>query len=341
MVLLLEDILSYVKKYSKVSEIKKLNHTAQAKSVKGKDKTVYLGINWFYTDVGLYTHNNVSTLIPFIKASTEAFNPSRISLPKFKAFIKGLSKMVYGTTVDDVAKRLKLKHEIKKNLLTYHTDRDLSDPFYVAWSAVNLNVTPDEFKKKKYLTETALEKKNSNVFQIEIEKAQAFYESVFKPIGILDRIIAVQAALGTRLVEVLNSNVSNFEIEGDKIRQTGFAKCNKDQILIKEVIGLTDAATVMEWITKIREKTEHATHLQEYYTAKINNRLAVMLQDVDIFNNELKSSHGLRRLYVAWLYFHSTSKETLSYFIKRLLGHSDTNSVEHYNTIELINNISE
>ena len=77
--------------------------------------------------------------------------------------------------------------------------------------------------------------KNKQVFRIPINVAIKFYKSIFdtKNKDLIDYIIASQASLGCRLIEILNSNVSKFEIyEDNKIKQIGTAKeSNKDKIL--------------------------------------------------------------------------------------------------------------
>jgi hypothetical protein len=77
--------------------------------------------------------------------------------------------------------------------------------------------------------------------------------------------------------------------------------------------------------------------MREKYNSKVNDRIQQYLREADIpEHNELKSSHGLRRLYVAYAFsLRNEPNMTLHQFIKTNLGHESSGSIQNYNTINI------
>ena len=325
--LTINNIINIVEKYSRPKQLKKIREN---------------GVYDFYALNGIMVQlNRVKTLSPFFKMTEKAFNPENITLPQFKKFIKGLSKMLHETNYK-LDSLLKIKGQIKKYLLQYNKE---NSQFYKEWLRAGLNISDIEFKEKKEKANNAVELKNKQVFRIPINVAIKFYKSIFdtKNKDLIDYIIASQASLGCRLIEILNSNVSKFEIyEDNKIKQIGTAKeSNKDKIIIKEPINLTTAENVIEWIRQVRLITDTQNNvgnikLSEIYTNNVNKRIVFYLGRAGMYNPELKSSHGLRRLYVSYSYYTKKEpEETFCFFIKRNLGHETCGSVMNYNSIQI------
>ena len=346
------ELQKIVAKYSTDSALKKLSVTKSGKTKAGKPKTLYPGIDDFYKDplVNMKKEAKTTTLTPFFQLTAPAFDPKRITHPNFKKFITGIARMLQGTNYK-LENLLKAKGYIKKNLLLFHAERDKGDKFYQSWYDAGLHVTTEEFKDKKSKAAAAVDKKNRNVLRIPVENADTFYRSIFfkEDKDIIDYIIAAQAAIGSRLIEVLSSDVSKFEAKGDNIIQSGTAKELKgiyqdhfDKVVTKSPISLVGTQQVIDWLDEVRsvtdtQKSDGNVKLSEKYNEKVNKRILFYLREAEIpKDNELKSSHGLRRLWVAWSYAHRASlSQSLHSFIKEFLGHDSDGSTTNYNSIEV------
>jgi uncharacterized membrane protein YcgQ (UPF0703/DUF1980 family) len=340
-----EDVLSYVQKWSKPAQLKKL---------KTDD-----GVKEFYTDIeygGKLV--NVKFLTPFFdKVIQPAFNPKIVSIKEFIPFIKGIAKMLeanidINTNMDSY---FKAKGFIKENLTEFHKkdveDRNHSNLFVKAWYDAKLNVLKPEFLIKRKNAEKKVDEKNRNVLHIPLEKVEKFLDSFcFKESpDLIDNIITVQATMGLRLIEALSSNVSNFKLvpKSDMIEQMGTAKLLKnkysidDKVVSKRPIKITPNR-FMDKLKIVRAETDKYLDLtniklREKYNSKVNDRIQQYLREADIpEHNELKSSHGLRRIYVAYAFsLRNEPNMTLHAFIKQNLGHESSGSTQNYNTINI------
>jgi hypothetical protein len=167
---------------------------------------------------------------------------------------------------------------------------------------------------------------------------------------LIDKIITVQATMGLRLIEALSSNVSNFRLvpKSDRVEQLGTAKMvrnkyetSSDKIVPKSPIVI-DGVRFMEALTAVRKETDKFKSLsnekmREKYNGKVNLRIQEYLRAAGIpEHNELKSSHGLRRLYVSFGYsLRDEQNLTFHQFIKDNLGHESNSSTQNYNTIKI------
>jgi uncharacterized membrane protein YcgQ (UPF0703/DUF1980 family) len=340
-----EDVLGYVQKWSKPAQLKKLKTTE--------------GVKEFYDDIEYGgTRVNVKFLTPFFdKVIQPAFNPKKVSIKEFVPFIKGIAKMLEAnidikTNMDTY---FKAKSFIKENLTEFHKkdveDRDHSNLYVKAWYDGKLNVLKPEFKIKKDNAEKKVDEKNRNVLHIALEKVEKFYDLFcFKEApDLIDNIITVQATMGLRLIEALSSNVSNFKLvpKSDMIEQKGTAKLLKnkyaidDKVVEKRPIKITPQR-FMDRLKAVRSETDKYLELtnikmREKYNTAVNDRIQKYLTEADIpKHNELKSSHGLRRLYVAYAFsLRNEPNMTLHAFIKQNLGHESSGSTQNYNTINI------
>ena len=303
-------------------------------------------IKKFYSDIGLAISIRTKTITPFIQRCEAAFNPENITNAKFKKFIMGLSKMLYAGDYK-IDSLLKAKWIIKKLLFKYNNE---TSKFYKFWYDAKLYISDEEFVEKRTKADRAVYLKNQNVYRFGAGKVKRFYESIFgrKDKDIIDYIIGAQAALGTRLIEILNPDVSQFEAEDGKIIQHGTAKLIRgvyktgfDKELIKTVVPPANAKEVIQWIEAVHSKTNEQKSignikLAELYIQYVNKKIVYYLKQFDMLNNELKSSHGLRRLYVAYMYYNRVNqRESLASFIMRTLGHETAGSIMNYNSIQI------
>ena len=328
----MDNILNSVKKWSKSAGLKKLQTTA--------------GIGEFYNDIQ-FTGNlkNVKYITPFFEHTiANAFNPSEVPIKDFKTFIKGISKMLYTINIsENMDTFLKMKGIIKKHMMKYHkTDMDNkehSNKFVKAWYDANLYILPSEFKLKNSNADAKVAIKNNDVLNIPLNKVELFYKHFINSDDLIDAMLTVQATLGLRLIEVLSSKVSNFEIVDSEIRQIGSAKTNvnieKKPILITPDQWMNKLKIVRSETDKFKDLTN--VKLREKYNTLVNDRIQKYLRASGIQeHNELKSSHGLRRLYVNFLYsLREEPNLTLHAFIKKYLGHTSDNATKNYNSINI------
>lgn len=327
------EILSIVDIYSSPEHIAKLKHID--------------GIREFYNDINMIqSMNNVSSLNPFFeKMIGPAFNPEQVDISNFKIFTKGLSKLIYELPYK-LDGFLAAKKFIKFHLKIYHKDRlNDSNPYFKAWQDAKLSIQPDEFKRKNQQADKKLTEKNNDVFYVQKSKIINFYNSFCKEkeLDIINKIIIVQATMGLRLIEALSSKVSNFRKNGNEIEQIGTAKNDaSDRIVSKKPI-IIDSNKFMDVLTSVRQETDEYLNLtnvelKNKYNGRVNDRIIKYLRFAGIpEHNELKSSHGLRRLYVAYAYsLIKNNRMTFHQFIKTNLGHESNNSTINYNTIQII-----
>lgn len=333
-------VLENVKKWSKASGLKKLK-TAD-------------GIGAFYNDIQ-FTGNlkNVKFITPFFQNTiSEAFDPAKVSIKEFKPFIIGISKMLYTLDINtNMDTFLKMKGIIKKHMMKYHKtamdNKDHSNKFVKSWYNASLYILPNEFKVKNTNADAKVAIKNNDVLNIPLSKVEKFYSLFIDSEDLIDAMLTVQATLGLRLIEVLSSKVSNFEIDGlgipNSIRQIGTAKSKID--ISNNIEKKPVMITPKQWMEKLKivrdetDKFKELTNikLREKYNVVVNDRIQKYLRMAGIQeHNELKSSHGLRRLYVNLLYsMREEPNLTLHAFIKKYLGHTSDNATNNYNSINI------
>ena len=340
-----DDVLGYVKKWSKPAQLKNLK-TAK-------------GVKEFYSEIEYGGRlANIRFLNPFFeKVINPAFNTKKVSINEFIPFIKGIAKMLdanidINTNMDTY---LKAKLFIKAHLSEFHKvdteKRDHSNLYVKAWYDAGLYVLKPEFKIKRLNAEAKVTEKNRNVLHIPLEKVEKFYDLFCykNSPDLIDNIITVQATMGLRLIEALSSNVSNFTIvpKSDMIEQKGTAKLLKnkysidDKVVTKRPVKITPNM-FMDRLKLVRAETDKYLDLtnikmREKYNSKVNDRIQQYLREADIpKHNELKSSHGMRRIYVAYAYsLRNSPNMTLHQFIKENLGHESSGSTQNYNTINI------
>jgi hypothetical protein len=350
-----EEILQIVKEWTTPAAIKLLNEKGGKMTKKSwlydaHEVDDFIGITAFYKAIDMEKHPNTESLIPFVKnMCSKMFDKKKISIEKYKLFINGLSKWVHKVQLN-LDNFMKLKKVIKKLLTSNgHIERNDKDPFVKLHFKAKLFVSKEEMNGKKARDKEKRDTKNMNVLYITQERAVAFYKEFCdkKTPDLVDKIITSQATLGLRIIEVLSSEVSNFVKEGDQISQFGTAKTktNKyvklsDKVCTKKPVIIT-ADKFIELMAQIREQTDQFDldneKMTSKYDAKVNRRIIKYLRKADIpEHNELKSSHGMRRLFVSFSYsLREHHNMTFELWIQRMLAHDSSGSTMNYNTIKI------
>lgn len=345
-----DELLKIVAKWSterRITQLKKIEASKTRDT--NRAKVVFPGIRAFYADIKMDQNmGNVETLNPFFQKSLgPAFDPTKVSIEDFKIFIGGVSRLVYCQDMP-MDSMLAAKTFIKAHLKRWHgSTLDYTDPYVVAWNSARLNIQANELKAKREVSEAKITEKNSNKFYIPKRKVESFYRSFcFKENpDLIDKIITVQATMGLRLIEALSSKVSTFTVDGLKIKQNGTAKMKQDQIKVvaKRPI-IVDSDMWIKTLDEVRTQTDEYKNLTNVamsnrYLERVNERISEYLKKAGIpAHGELKSSHGLRRLYVAYAYsLQDAPNLTFHQFIKESLGHAGGGYTANYNTIEIVN----
>ena len=97
----------------------------------------------------------------------------------------------------------------------------------------------------------------------------------------------------------------------------------------------------MELINQIRKVTNKFNldnkEMSRKYNKNVNARVVKYLRAADIpKHNELKSIHGMRRLFVSFSYsLREAHNMTFELWIQRMLAHDSSSSTMNYNTIKI------
>lgn len=346
------EILKIVKTWSTPAKITQLKKTEESKTKAGDTRVVYPGIREFYADIKMKQNmSKVNTMNPFFqKMLGPAFDPAQVKIAEFKIFIDGIGRLVHELEYG-MDSFLAAKKYIKAHLKAFNANtRDDTNLYVRAWHDAKLNIQADEFKEKNEQAEKKVTEKNKAVFYIPQEKVEAFYRSFCfdENPDIIDKIMMVQATMGLRLIEALSSKVSVFRKNGEKIEQIGTAKMVKskyslaDKVVSKTPI-IVSSDKFMKTLDEVRRETDKFmktlgnVELRNKYNGRVNARIESRLNAAGIpEHNELKSSHGLRRLYVAYAYsLRDDQNLTFHQFIKDNLGHESGASTANYNTIKI------
>ena len=353
------EILKIVADWTTESSIKKLSQTkvGMTKAIKDNpahEKTVHPGVDEFYKEINLKKHPKTTTVMPFIQYQCgKMFDPKLVTLDQFTEFVNGLSRWVHDIKYG-MHQLESMKSDIKKLLGFYHKGdlKESTEPFVLAWKNAGLFWEKEDFANHAAYTEALIKKKATNVLHIPQEVAENFFKLFCYKSNpdIIDNIICVEATMGLRIIEALNPKVSSFRVvpDTDKVEQQGTAKMKKnkyvlstDKVVPKTPIIIT-STEFMKRLADVRADTAQYKSLSnvkmaEKYRGNVNDRIVEYLRQAQIPKHpELKSSHGLRRLWIAFAFATRSTEDrnmTLNYFIQSRLGHEDGGSTRNYDTI--------
>ena len=356
------EILKIVRDWTTPAKIKELSVSVAGFNTKTKKpltKLKFPGAVAFYNSINMKQDlRNATSVRPFIQHMTgKAFNPDKITIEQFTEFVNGLSRWIHELPYK-MHQRHAMKGGVKKLLSVYHKGdlKESTEPFVLAWKNAGLFMETADFAEHAAYKKALIEKKATNVLHIPQDIAERFY-SLFcykKDADIIDNIICVEATMGLRIIEALNPMVSSFRVvpldisKTDKVEQQGTAKLKKnkyvlntDKVVPKTPIIITPAE-FMKRVADVRADTAQYKGLSnvkmaEQYRGNVNKRIVEYLREAKIPEHpELKSSHGLRRLWIAYAFATRPTEDrnmTLTYFIWKRLGHEDASSTESYDTI--------
>lgn len=267
----------------------------------------------FKTDFGGSFHTKMlSTLAGVIHRAT--FDQAKQILTQVQT--------IYKARYPTIATRKTYESQLKKVLAAGVTDADKST-YIKTWYLKTL----DEFNEHKAAAQGKVKKKNECLIVIERREAAALMTQFLADAVDADaadqlvaKVAVVQLAIGCRLIELLNPQVSKFRKARENVIQIGVAKtCSTGttRTIIKTVYG-TDSATVLKFIREIRRKvrttgsnsdiTGSVIHQLNSYISKHGSKIGIY------------SSHNLRALWVN-LTYNQASDETLISYLGRALGH--------------------
>ena len=213
----------------------------------------------------------------------------------------------------------------------------------------SLSSTPEEAQEFKRTQSDKVKAKNKHQVILMDEDVEKFIKHVIykdKP-DLIDKLLAAQVVSGGRSIEIISSKVSEYKEtkDPDEIIQIGVAKTKgKERSITKPILFITSKG-FMKLIGEIRTSIGDISKdsnevLGRRYNGRINERVRKYMKEVGLeVNKELKSSHGLRRLWVNFAYkLRSNRGQSLASFISENLGHdpsSISSAAQNYSSIAI------
>jgi len=226
-----------------------------------------------------------------------------------------------------------------------------NDEYKNIWKRSKLPIQDSEFKAKNKKAGVAVKEKNEDIYEITEADVKKYVDELSKYNGDRDelqkKILLCQLTVGARLIEILNPEVSSFKLDKNNIIQTGTAKSkigeyDKKQSIVKLNVFIKPKPFI-KLINEIRTETASRItgktnkQITDSFSSNLNKTIKKILKKLNIpYNRQIASTHGSRRLYVAWAYYKSDKKISLPHLIKTLLGHSNYSSVANYDTIRVV-----
>jgi integrase len=157
---------------------------------------------------------------------------------------------------------------------------------------------------------------------------------------IYDKIIAVMLASGSRMIEVLNKNVSTFmSVEGDphKIKIIGLAKTKIERTLIRPLLWIT-SDVFLKTLTEVRTALDDISNLSNDKMGRVVE--TPLNKRIKSWGVGITSSHGLRKAYVALEYNllpnEERNKISFAQFTQDILGQVDIKHALNYTNVNVI-----
>ena len=309
-------------------------------------KDIYLALKKFkkrdpisllYENAGIPKNSRTEGILPFLKVL--GTNTQMMELASFKTFLIQLAR-VFHLSHMIFSSQMMAKSHIKKYMNNYDKieDKEYYDVYYTS----PVSYKKEDFDRKKDETEKIVTAKNEDVVTVPASDVESLAKFLIdlEPKDAIDNIILSQLASGTRLIEILQPNVSKWAVTEDgDLQQTGVAKGKcETKVIIKTPLFISGAEFI-NLIKNIHEKFKPFHSLTNAkLTAKINNKLNNRIKKYnnkhDIDHKQTNSSHGLRKLHVAYSYFKRKNKK-LSFilFYQQCLGHIGYGSIANYSTV--------
>ena len=309
-------------------------------------KDIYLALKKFkkrdpiallYENAGIPKNPRTEGILPFLKVLGS--NTQIMELASFKTFLIQLAR-VFHLSHMIFSSEMMAKSHIKKYMNNY--DKIEDKEYYDVYYANPVSYKKEDFKQKKEETEKIVTAKNEDVVTVPASDVEALAKYLIKKESkdTIDDIILAQLTSGSRLIEILQPNVSKWAVtEDDDLQQTGVAKGKGEtKVIIKNPLFISGAEFI-NLIKNIHEKFKPFHNLTNAkLTAKINNKLNNRIKKYnkkhDIDHKQVNSSHGLRKLHVAYSY-HKRKNKKLSFplFYSKCLGHAGYGSIVNYSVV--------
>jgi hypothetical protein len=276
-------------------------------------------------------------LLKSLSTVTEA-----LDLPSLTKFLAHVWRVVKGGNLS-LNNRMKAKQYVKKYIATNY-DREEDAEYYTVYFKSGISYNKSDFTDKQKQADAAVEVKNKNVLVVEHNKVESFVQNLLsKDRDAVDNIILAQLSIGARLIELIQPKVSEWSMvkESGDIRQAGTAKSVDKKILVKTPI-FVNGIEFLRLIISIRKELKSFLNFSNesftsYLNSKLNARIKKYMIAVGVDHPQLSSSHGLRRLYVAYSFFKRLDQtESLLAYYARNLGHVGFGSIANYSTITVV-----
>jgi integrase len=291
----------------------------------------------FYSEIGYSYKNGTKTITDFLINGTEA-GLVEWTTAEFKKYTPMVELMARGT-ISNINTLIKVFNLYRANVIRYN---NISSEEY-KFLENTMSMTKEEAHSLKKVSELRVVNKNESLVNIYTNNVQRLADLVRNSKRFEDRIILMQLASGSRFIEILSKDVSEFEVVENKpnwIKQIGVAKSKEVQKTIEKPLLYISGNQFMRKIAKIRVSVETATN--DTLSSKYNNRVNARLRELSTIaginpSKETNTTHGLRRIYINLAHLKSGGQSSLQAFIGRYLAHDTISTASaNYSSIKVI-----
>lgn len=275
------------------------------------------------------SYDDLMKLLPFIDRLTRVFKPNDNSRNRAYSNLRRPVRALYGKNSEKYRKVLyspvfgNTKEERKRNDARQASQRDKAN------------------RKRIVIDGQAID--------LIISKLWANHPTI------QDKIILAQLLVGPRKIELLNSAVSKFTVDGKRnIRQTGTAKEKegKQRVIIKPVLSKEiSPVQVVDLIDQIRHhvdnnksvknirKDPRKSRRQNEFISSIydyGTKLSLAIKDIVPQTKTVRSkSHILRKIYGGLSYARFATGASYNIWLQDVLGHDSAGASLHYTNVNI------
>tara|TARA_R110002050_G_scaffold91161_1_gene191495 strand:- start:16 stop:1179 length:1164 start_codon:yes stop_codon:yes gene_type:complete len=265
---------------------------------------------------------------------------NKLPIDEFKILIKLIKKLT--DTVQHIGL---LKLNTKNKLYCEIRKLVIQDRKILLKGVLTLTTSELAIRTKQQQNNLKRDNKNQTTLANVTIKKMISHLVAIEPKKLSHKIILAQISLGTRLIEILNKNVSVFKIDPNNstnIIQTGVAKSTDERQISKPTIVISpmDFMNLMVEIRQITDadSTKNNVYINNKYNARVNDEIRRIFLKFKI-PKKLQSSHGLRKIWVNYSYcYHAPQGMSLTSWITDMLGHKDgilSTAANHYSTVHI------
>jgi hypothetical protein len=209
-------------------------------------------------------------------------------------------------------------------------------------------VTREEHAQRMNACNDKVQENNRNQKQIDAKEILQLIIDLKKSDNVIDWIIAVQLATGSRLIEVLRlSDYHLHPASPNQVTVTGVAKNGKkglSAVLDRHILGDFKSDELVYFVKLIRGKLEetipdYVNLTNEELTAKLITQVSRRIKSFKI--NDFRSSGDARKIWTSLTHLllptEEKAKISKTQHITDSLGHTTTNSALYYNNVNIVN----